>query len=76
MTLTSAARVDGSRPRIRLRFTALYALTLLVVLLGAATVLRFTLRNTLQREFEESVRASAGLVTQFFRTEVNEYRSI
>lgn len=76
MTPTSAARFDGSRPRIRLRFTALYALTLLVVLLGAATVLRFTLRNTLQREFEESVRASAGLVTQFFRTEVNEYRSI
>ena len=67
---------EGTRPRIRLRFTALYAATLLVVLVGAATVLRFALRNTLEREFEESVRASAGLVTQFFRTEVNEYRTI
>ncbi|MFO0094819.1 MAG: sensor histidine kinase [Gemmatimonadaceae bacterium] len=76
MTLAGIGRVDGSRPRIRLRFTALYAVTLLIVLLGAATVLRFTLRSTLQREFEESVRASAGLVTQFFRTEVNEYRTI
>lgn len=72
----SPVATEGSRPRIRLRFTALYAATLLVVLVGAATVLRFALRATLQREFEESVRASAGLVTQFFRTEVNEYRTI
>lgn len=76
MTPTSALRADGYRPRIRLRFTALYALTLLIVLLSAATVLRFALRSTLQREFEESVRASAGLVTQFFHTEVHEYRTI
>ncbi|MCO4099601.1 MAG: HAMP domain-containing protein [Gemmatimonas sp.] len=54
----------------------LYAATLLLVLVSAATVLRFALRVTLQREFEESVRASAGLVTQFFSTEVNEYRTI
>lgn len=66
----------SSRPRIRLRFTMLYAATLLVVLVGAAAVVRFALRATLAREFEESVRASAGLVTQFFRTEVNEYRTI
>ena len=66
----------GPRPRIRLRFTMLYATTLLVVLVGAATVVRFALRATLAREFEESVRASASLVTQFFRTEVNEYRTI
>ncbi|MFO0072311.1 MAG: sensor histidine kinase [Gemmatimonas sp.] len=72
----SPVATEGSRPRIRLRFTALYAATLLVVLVGAATVLRCALRATLQREFEESVRASAGLVTQFFRTEVNEYRTI
>ena len=68
--------VAVTRPRIRLRFTLLYAATLLVVLVGAATVVRFALRATLAREFEESVRASAGLVTQFFRTEVNEYRTI
>lgn len=65
-----------NRPRIRLRFTMLYAATLLVVLVGAAAVVRFALQATLAREFEESVRASAGLVTQFFRTEVNEYRTI
>lgn len=67
---------DRHRPRIRLRFTVLYATTLLLVLAGAATALRFALRATLEREFEESVRASAGLVTQFFKTEVNEYRTI
>lgn len=67
---------EVGQPRIRVRFTVLYAATLLVVLVGAATVLRFALRATLEREFEESVRASAGLVTQFFRTEVNEYRTI
>jgi len=66
----------ATRPRIRLRFTLLYAATLLVVLVGAATVVRFALRATLAREFDESVRASAGLVTQFFRTEVHEYRTI
>jgi signal transduction histidine kinase len=68
--------VDVNRPRIRFRFTVLYAATLLLVLVSAATVLRVALWVTLQREFEESVRASAGLVTQFFRTEVNEYRTI
>lgn len=67
---------DTLRPRIRLRFTVLYAATLLLVLVGAATVLRFALRATLEHEFEESVRASAGLVSQFFKTEVNEYRTI
>ncbi len=67
---------ERSRPRIRLRFTVLYATTLLLVLVSAAAALRFALRATLEREFEESVRASAGLVTQFFKTEVNEYRTI
>ena len=36
-----AERADAHLPRIRLRFTALYAATLLVVLLSAATALRF-----------------------------------
>lgn len=73
---TALTWTEGHRPRIRARFTLLYAITLLTVLLGAAAILRFALHGTLQREFEESVRASAGLVTQFFRTEVNEYRTI
>jgi signal transduction histidine kinase len=68
--------MDQHRPRIRLRFTALYAATLLVVLLGAAGVLRFALRSTLEREFEKSVLASAGLVQQFFRAEIEEYVTV
>ena len=68
--------MDQHRPRIRLRFTALYASTLLVVLLGAAGVLRFALRSTLEREFEKSVLASAGLVQQFFRAEIEEYVTV
>jgi signal transduction histidine kinase len=69
-------RGERHRPRIRLRFTALYAATLLVVLLSAAVVLRFAIRATLEREFDESVRASGALVSQFFRTEVAEYLTI
>lgn len=68
--------MDQHRPRIRLRFTALYAATLLVVLLGAAGTLRYALRATLQREFDKSVLASAGLVQQFFRAEVEEYVTV
>jgi len=68
--------VDQHRPRIRLRFTALYAATLLVVLLGAAGTLRYALRATLQREFDKSVLASAGLVKQFFRAEIEEYVTV
>ena len=58
------ARAEVSRPRIRLRFTALYATTLLVVLLSAALFARFAIRRTLEQEFENSVRSSAGLVSQ------------
>jgi two-component system OmpR family sensor kinase len=68
--------VDQHRPRIRLRFTALYAATLLVVLLGAAGTLRYALHATLQREFDKSVLASAGLVQQFFRAEIEEYVTV
>jgi len=64
------------RAGIRTRFTLLYAATVLLLLLAAATVTRQALRSTLQREFDESVRASAALVSQFFRTEIAEYRSI
>jgi len=67
---------EQPRPRIRLRFTALYAATLLFVLLGAAGVLRYALHATLQREFDKSVLASAGLVQQFFRAEVEEYVTV
>ena len=70
------SRLDLPRPRIRLRFTALYAATLFVVLLVSAGLTRFLLRATLAREFDEAVRASAALVSQFFRTEIAEYRTI
>lgn len=72
---SGAGRPEPNRPRIRLRFTVLYAATLLVVLLSAAIIARFAIRRTLEREFEDSVRSSAGLVSQFFRTEVAEYRT-
>ncbi len=68
-------RADGL-PRIRLQFTALYATTLLLVLLAAAGTLRFALRAVLEREFTKSVAASAALVSQFFRAEIAEYQTI
>ncbi len=74
--LSLAERTDTHVPRIRLRFTALYATTLLVVLLSAATALRFALRVTLEREFSESMIASAAFVQQFFRTELHESLTI
>ncbi|WP_411281283.1 sensor histidine kinase [Gemmatimonas sp.] len=67
---------EPQHPRIRLRFTALYAATLLLVLLGAAGTLRYALRATLRREFDQSVLASAGLVQQFFRAEIEEYVTV
>lgn len=63
---------DASWPRIRLQFTALYASTLLVVLVVAGGALRFALRGALEREFNESVINSAALIQQFFRTELHE----
>lgn len=68
--------VERYLPRIRLRFTALYAATLLVVLLGAAFALRLAVRSALEREFEASVRASALLMRQFFRVEIAEFLAI
>lgn len=70
--MTSSER---QRPRIRLRLTILYASTLLVVLLCTAGVLRLAVRSALDHEFENSVRASALLVRQFFRVEIVEYQT-
>ncbi len=68
--------VDAHRPRIRLRLTAIYATTLLVVLLVSAAMLRFAMRDALARGLDDSARASAALVSQFFRVEVAEYQTI
>ena len=72
----AVAVAEAPRPRIRLRLTVLYAATLLVVLLGASAVLHVALDDALDREFDASVRASAGLVQQFFRAEVEEYLTV
>ncbi len=69
-------RAESHIPRIRLRLTIVYALTLLVVLLLCSGFLRLATRNALAREFDDSLRASASLVRQFFRVEVAEYREI
>jgi two-component system, OmpR family, sensor kinase len=68
--------VDAPRPRIRLRLTAIYATTLLVVLLVSAAMLRFAMHDALARGLDDSARASAALVSQFFRVEVAEYQTI
>ncbi len=73
---TGPTRVKTPLPRIRLRLTVVYAMTLLVVLLLCSAFLRFATRNALAREFDDSMRASAALVRQFFRVEVAEYREI
>ncbi len=54
----------------------MYATTLLVVLLASGGLLRFAMRAALDRELEDSARASAALVSQFFRVEVAEYQTI
>jgi two-component system OmpR family sensor kinase len=76
-TQPASARVgEAQLPRIRLRLTVVYALTLLVVLFLCAAFLRLATRDALAREFDDSLRASAALVRQFFRVEVAEYREI
>jgi two-component system OmpR family sensor kinase len=67
---------ERARPRIRLQLTALYAATLLLVLLGTATLLRFAMRSALEREFDASMRSSALAVRNFFRLEISEFQTI
>jgi len=59
-----------------MQLTAMYAATLLVFLLGAAALLRLAMHTALDRELEDSAKASAALVSQFFRVEVAEYQTI
>lgn len=70
------AVLEPLRPRIRVRLTLLYATTLLFVLGAAAAALRFAVREALRREHNDSLRASAALVSQFFRVELAEYQTI
>jgi signal transduction histidine kinase len=66
---------DRHVPKIRRTLTVAYAASLLVVLLLAGGVLRWVVRDALDREFERSMQASAAMVRQFFRVELAEYRS-
>lgn len=63
-------------PRIRLRLTIWYAGSVLLLLLGATFATRELLHDALDREFNASLRASAGLVRGFFRAELREYREV
>jgi len=77
MTPSATARVaERHAPRIRLRFTLLFATTILIVLLASAAAVRLMMHRALDREFEASTRASAALVAQFFRVEIAEYQTI
>ncbi len=63
-------------PRLRRRLTWLSTGALLVALLAASLALRAVVHDALQREFDSSVRASAQLITRFFRAEIAEYQTI
>ncbi|MCC6242997.1 MAG: HAMP domain-containing protein [Gemmatimonadaceae bacterium] len=74
--MTTRTVLEPLRPRIRVRLTVLYATTLLVVLGAAAVALRYAVHEALRREHNDSLRASAALVSQFFRVELAEYLTI
>lgn len=59
---------------IRLRLTAWYAGSILVLLLGGTYLARTYMRHSLEGEFARSQDAAAVLVSGFFRAEVLEYR--
>ena len=68
--------VERSAPRIRWRLTTMYATSLLILLLGSTAVVRLAMRDALEREFDQSIRSSAELVSQFVRVEIGEYHTI
>lgn len=61
---------------IRLRLTAWYAGSILLLLLGGTYAARSYMRQSLEGEFARSQEAAAVLVSGFFRAEVLEYRQV
>ena len=61
---------------IRVRLTAWYAGTILLLLLSGTMVGRTVVRRALEQEFARSLQSSVGLVQGFFRVEIAEYRQI
>lgn len=61
---------------IRLRLTAWYAGSILLLLLSGTWAARTYVRNSLEGEFVRSQEAAAVLVSGFFRAEVLEYRAV
>lgn len=64
------------RHSIRLRLTAWYGGSILLLLLVATVAARTLVRNSLEAEFARSQETAASLVRGFFRAEVLEYRHI
>lgn len=65
-----------TRHSIRLRLTAWYAGSILVLLLLTTFAARALVRSALEAEFARSQETAANLVRGFFRAEVLEYRHI
>lgn len=61
---------------IRLRLTAWYAGSILLLLLAGTFVARRYVRSSLEGEFARSQEVAATLVSGFFRAEVLEYRVV
>jgi two-component system, OmpR family, sensor kinase len=61
---------------IRVRLTAWYAGSILLLLLGGTYAARRYMRSSLEGEFARSQEAAAVLVRGFFRAEVLEYRVV
>ncbi|MFN8574000.1 MAG: ATP-binding protein [Gemmatimonadaceae bacterium] len=62
--------------RIRRRLTALYAGSILVVLLATLFIGRAIFRRAVRVEFERSVDGAVTLMQGFFRAELSEYRQV
>ncbi len=61
---------------IRVRLTAWYAGSILLLLLGGTWAARSYVRSSLEGEYVRSQNAAAVLVSGFFRAEVLEYRAV
>lgn len=61
---------------IRVRLTAWYATSILVLLIGGTVAARALIRHSLEAEFARSQATAASLVRGFFRVEVQEYRQV
>lgn len=64
------------QPRIRLRLTTWYVVSVVILVLASVLAMREWARRTIALQNEEATDRSVELVRSFFRAELSEYRAV